>query len=75
MFFICDIEYSYNNHFFREEGTGSEDSMAEDPSRWKTAAAFQVYIYMFFVYFLAGYKVCVGHSFEYVAHFLFLRDV
>jgi hypothetical protein len=27
-----------------------------------------------FVYFLAGFE-CVGHSFAYVAHYVFLRDV
>jgi hypothetical protein len=28
----------------------------------------------FFVYFFGGLE-CVGHSFTYVAHFVFLRDV
>jgi hypothetical protein len=32
------------------------------------------YIYIFFVYFFGGLE-CVGHSFAYVAHLWFLRDV
>jgi hypothetical protein len=29
----------------------------------------------YFVYFFGGLLECVGHSFAYVAHFGFLRDV
>jgi hypothetical protein len=29
---------------------------------------------VFFVYFFGGLE-CVGHSFAYVAHFVFLRDI
>jgi hypothetical protein len=35
---------------------------------------FQIFSNFFYVYFFGGLE-CVGHSFSYVAHLLFLRDV
>jgi hypothetical protein len=55
-------------------------SLSQCGSHWKQTLLFSLLFFlsmgsalMFFVYFFG--LECVGHSFAYVAHFVFLRDV
>ncbi len=42
---------------------------------WEEAGQTIFYIFCIFLYLFFGGLECVGHSFAYVAYFLFLRDV
>jgi hypothetical protein len=44
-------------------------------SMYETSAKYTAYISILRIRFFFGRLECVGHSFAYVAHFVFLRDV
>ena len=66
---IVTFPFWYNR---KENSSGSVDCVF-----WSTTPSANVkdiFFFFFFVYFFGGLE-CVGHSFAYVAHLWFLRDV
>ncbi len=76
-------QYSINNLWSRQVSSLAAKSYTDLKRRWDLHSLLEIQLFRlnfwqcgsFFVYFFGGLECVVGHSFAYVAHFVFLRDV